>query len=62
MSWTRYTWHDEPSVMSGIHSGVQTRISDLNFVIFDAVNCHSKVLNFFDAVQAVLIIIIFFCW
>ncbi|KAL4148373.1 hypothetical protein QTP88_002634 [Uroleucon formosanum] len=59
--------YDGASVMSGVHSGVQTRIKELvpsasyihccshnlNLVISDAAKCHSKVLNFFDTVQAI---------
>lgn len=59
--------YDGASVMSGAHSGVQTRIKhivptakyvhccshNLNLVISDAAKCHNKVQNFFETVQTV---------
>ena len=59
--------YDRVSVMSGAHSGVQTRIKNivpsakyvhccsynLNLVISDAAKCHNKVKFFFETVQNV---------
>jgi len=59
--------YDGASVMSGAHSGVQTRIKhivpsakyvhccshNLNLVISDAAKCHNKVKKFFETVQNV---------